>query len=321
MVSDSGDRVSTENSQQDEGLKKADIHIHLIGGADEGCHVSDSLLKRPWSKLISRWLGLDAEGSDKYVERLVRYLRESPIDVGIILACDAIYDERGGVDPRTSFYIPNDYVLKVASQYDELLPGVSIHPNRKNALEEIDRCLEAGAALVKWLPNAQGIDPLNNQYKAFYRKLGDCKMPLLSHTGAEFTLKTISQNFGDPKRLRLALDEGVTVIAAHCGISYSGLSARYLSDWLTLVNGYPNLYGDLAALSLGLGGRFIRKLLKDEVARERLVNGSDFPVPPLRGVRDLFKRGNPFSRDYEIKKKLGVPDSVFYRGYRLIRKN
>ena len=81
------------------------------------------------------------------------------------------------------------------------------------------------------------------------------------------------------------------------------------------------MYGDLAALSLGLGGKFIRKLLKDEIARERLVNGSDFPVPPLRSVSDLLKRGNPLSRDYEVKKALGVPDAVFYRGYQLIHKN
>lgn len=305
----------------DEGLKKTDIHIHVIGSTSDGCYVSRSLLKRPWLRLISGWLGLNIRASDKYVERLVRYLRESPIDVGIILACDAIYDDSGEVDPRTSFYVPNDYALKVASQYAELLPGVSIHPNRRDALEEVDRCFEAGAALVKWIPNSQGIDPLNNRYKAFYGKLREYKMPLLTHTGAEFTLKITSQNLGAPKRLKLALDEGVTVIAAHCGVSYAGLSTRYLKEWLALVKDFPNLYGDLAALSLGLGGKSIRKLLRDEIARERLVNGSDFPVPPLRKVHHLFQSGNPFSRDYEIKKELSVPDSVFYRGYQLICKN
>jgi len=304
-----------------DGLKKADIHIHLIGGADEGCYLSGALLKRPWAKLISHCLGLKTATPGEYVERLVGYIRESPIDVGIILACDAVYNESGEIDPKTLFYVPNDYVFKVASQYEELLPGASIHPNRKDALEEIDRCFEAGSALVKWIPNSQRIDPLNNRYKAFYRKLSDLRLPLLSHIGFEFTLKTKNQNFGDPKRLRLALDEGVIVIGAHCGISYAGFSTKYLADWLALVKEYPNLYGDLAALSLGFGGRSIRKLLRDEIAKERLVNGSDFPVPPLRKVSDIFKCGNPFKRDYEIKKQLGVPDSVFYRGYQLIHKN
>lgn len=30
---------------QNEELKKADIHIHLIGSVDEGCYVSGALLK------------------------------------------------------------------------------------------------------------------------------------------------------------------------------------------------------------------------------------------------------------------------------------
>ena len=243
------------------------------------------------------------------------------VDIGVILACDAMYDDSGKIDPGTSFYIPNNFVLKVASEHEELLPGVSIHPNRRDALDEIDKCVEAGAALVKWLPNTQGIDPSDRKYKAFYRKLSDCGIPLLSHTGFEFTMKTVDQKLGDPEKLRLALEEGATVISAHCGISYSGFSTRYLTTWLSLVGEYPNLYGDLAALSLGRGRSLIKRLLRDPVVYSRLVNGSDYPVPPLGTVADIFRRRNPFTRDYEIKNSLGVPDSVFYRGYQLIRKH
>ena len=307
-------------SLTDEGLKKADIHIHIIGSTNEGCYISQALLRKPWLRLISYWLGLRIEAADEYLSRLVSYIKESPIDVGVILACDAIYDDYGEVNPKTSFFVPNDYVLKVASKYEELLPGVSIHPNRKDALDEVDRCVEAGAALIKWIPNAQGIDPSDKKYKAFYRKLSDHEIPLLSHAGLEFTMKTIDQNLGDPRKLRLALEEGTTVISAHCGISYAGLSTRYLKVWLSLVREYTNLYGDLAALSVGFGGRVVKKLLKDQMVRTRLVNGSDFPVPPLRAITDLLRRGNPFTRDYEIKSKLGVPDSVFYRGYLLVHR-
>jgi predicted TIM-barrel fold metal-dependent hydrolase len=270
---------------------------------------------------ISYWLGLEINTMDEYVSRLVRYIRESPIDIGVILACDAIYDDQGEVDPRTSFYVSNDLVLKIAGMHEELLPGVSIHPNRRDALDEVDRCVEAGATLIKWIPNTHGIDPSDKKYRAFYRKLSDYGLPLLSHAGFEFTMKTIDQKLGDPRKLRFALEEGATVISAHCGISYAGLSTRYLNAWISLVKEYPNLYGDLAALSLGFGGRLVRKLLKDQIASERLVNGSDFPVPPLRNPIDIFRRSNPFIRDYEIKTKLGVPDSVFQRGYELIRRH
>jgi len=307
-------------SMTDNRLKKADIHIHIIGSANEGCFISQSLLGKPWSRLIFHRLGLKSDATDEYVSRLVGYIRESPIDIGVILACDAMYDDSGKVDPRTSCYIPNDFVLKIAGKHEELLPGVSIHPNRKDALDEVDRCVEAGAALIKWLPNTQGIDPSDKKYKAFYRKLSSHGIPLLSHAGFEFTMKTVNQKLGDPEKLRLALEEGATVISAHCGISYSGLSTRYLKTWLSLVREYPSLYGDLAALSLGFGGRQVKKLLKDQIVCKRLVNGSDFPVPPLRTVTDFIRRRNPFTRDYEIKAKLGVPDNVFHRGYQLIRR-
>lgn len=299
--------------------KRADIHIHLIGGEEDGCYISKSLTERLWSRFLAPWISPAGRTARGYVDRLAAYIRESPIETGVILACDAAYDSRGERDPDTEFYVPNDYVFRVARQHRQLLPGVSIHPSRRDALEELERCLGLGAVLVKWIPNSQNVDPSDRQYAPFYRRLADSGMPLLSHIGHEFTFRSRNQNLGDPKRLRLPLEEGVTVIAAHCGISYGGLSIRYLKDWLEMIRRYPNLYGDLAAYSFGFAAMRLKRLLRDGVAVTRLVNGSDFPVPPLRGLQDLLRRNNPIARDYEIKTKLGVPESVFHRGYQLLR--
>ena len=57
-----------------------------------------------------------------------------------------------------SFYVPNDYVLKLAREHPEFLPAVSIHPARPDALEELERCLAGGAVMMKCLPNCQNID-------------------------------------------------------------------------------------------------------------------------------------------------------------------
>src|SRR6478672_371144 len=57
-----------------------------------------------------------------------------------------------------SMYVPNDVVLELAATHPEFLAGVSIHPARSDALEELDRCLERGAVLMKCLPNCQNID-------------------------------------------------------------------------------------------------------------------------------------------------------------------
>ena len=300
-----------------EAMKRIDIHIHAIGDANDGCYISKSLLRKMWFRLIAN--RLDINGPAEYIPKLVQYLRESPIDIGVILALDAIYDEKGNRDPKTAFYVPNSFIFKVTTRYPERLPGISVHPNRLDALEEIDRCAEAGAVLVKWIPNAQGIDPSNKKYIAFYRKLVEYKLPLLSHAGYEFSLPTVDQDLGNPANLMLPLEQGVTVIASHSGISYSGFSTKYMKVWLSLIKEYPNLYGDIAASSIGIAGHYVKQLLEDELVCQRLVNGSDFPVPPLKSVSDFFRKPNPFTRDFDIKRRLGVPESVFHRGCTLLR--
>ncbi len=298
-------------------MKRIDIHIHAIGEAKDGCYIAKSLLRKMWFRLIAN--RLDINSLAEYVLKLVQYLRESPVDLGVILATDAIYDEEGSRDLRTAFYVPNSFIFKIAKQYPELLPGISVHPNRLDALEEIDRCVDAGALLVKWIPNAQGIDPSNKKYIAFYRKLVEYKLPLLSHAGYEFSLPTVNQDLGNPAKLKLPLEQGVTVIASHSGISYSGFSTKYMKVWLSLIKDYPNLYGDIAASSIGIAGHYVEKLLKDEQACQRLVNGSDLPIPPIKSVSDFFRKSNPFTRDFDIKRRLGVPESVFHRGLTLLR--
>ena len=68
---------------------------------------------------------------------------------------------------------------------------------------------------MKVLPNAQQFNPADPQYKSFYRALTLRKLPFLSHVGYEFSLIGKDQSVGDPDRLRVALDEGATVIAGH----------------------------------------------------------------------------------------------------------
>src|SRR2546425_2861410 len=125
---------------------------------------------------------------------------------------------RSTLFPYTTLFrsVSNDYVFRIAHAYpDRLWPGVSINPQRRDAIEELDRCVEAGAKLVKVLPNTQGFDPGNRKYIPFYRRLARHKIPFLSHVGYEIVLTGQDQSAGDPNKLRVPLEEGVTVIAAH----------------------------------------------------------------------------------------------------------
>ena len=116
-----------------------------------------------------------------------------------------------------AFYVPNDYVLALAGQHSEFIPAISIHPARPDALEELERCLNAGAAMLKILPNCQNIDCNDSRYKRFWERMAEAGLPLLAHTGGEHTLPVVRPDLAAPHTLKLPLECGVTVIAAHCG--------------------------------------------------------------------------------------------------------
>ena len=67
-------------------------------------------------------------------------------------------------------------------------------------LAELERLIESGACLVKWLPSAQNIQPDHPRCFPFYDLLAKHKVPLLSHTGGEHTLKAFPDSLSDPRR-------------------------------------------------------------------------------------------------------------------------
>ena len=90
--------------------------------------------------------------------------------------------------------------------------------------------------------------------------LAERKLPFLSHVGYEFSLIGKNQSVGDPDRLRPALDEGVTVIAAHAcshGVLPYKSSCRRDATWCS---GYPRFYAAISALTLPNRMRMLLRL-------------------------------------------------------------
>jgi len=222
-----------------------DCHVHLAAFPDQdnGCFISPKMLKSPLFRFLLWKHGLHADdpcgSNQKYVDDLLTELRGSKfVGRAVLLGMDGAYDAAGRLDKeRTDLLVSNVYVLDTARKYpDTFLAGVSINPQRRDAVEEVERCAEAGSALVKVLPNAQGFNPDNPAYVPFYRALARHHLPLLSHVGYEFSLIGKDQSVGDPARLRLALDEGVTVIAAHGCSNGLVVHEPYYATLLSLVD-------------------------------------------------------------------------------------
>ena len=301
------------------GKTLIDCHVHLaaLPDGDNGCYISPKMLRSPLFRFLlwKHQLHPDKpqEANRKYLDDLLGELRTSRhVQQAVLLGMDGVYDQNGRPDQaHTDFLISNDYVLKTAQAHPrEFLAGVSINPQRRDAVEEVHRCADAGATLVKVLPNAQQFNPADPHYKAFYRALALRKLPFLSHVGYEFSLIGKDQSVGDPDRLRVALDEGATVIAAH-DCSYGLIF--YEKFWPTfqdLATRYPHFYADISALTLPNRMRMLLHLRCYPEIHERLLFGTDYPLSVFHvaawgrvafgALRDMIRTKNRFDRQVAV---------------------
>ena len=66
---------------------------------------------------------------------------------------------------NTGIYVPNEYVYSIRNKYSDCFEMVaSVHPYRKDALEELSTWGRLGIKVVKWLPPAMNIDPSHGTY-------------------------------------------------------------------------------------------------------------------------------------------------------------
>ncbi|MFO0706623.1 MAG: amidohydrolase family protein [Nitrospira sp.] len=302
-----------------------DCHVHLaaLPDGDNGCYISPKMLKSPLFRFLlwKHRLSPDRprEANEKYLDDLLTELRASHhVQKAVLLGMDGVYDHAGRlVREHTDFLISNDYVLKTAQRHpDELLAGVSINPQRRDAIDEVHRCADAGAVLVKVLPNAKQFDPANPKYRPFYRALAQRNLPFLSHVGYEFSLIGKDQSVGDPDRLRVPLEEGATVIAAHACSYGLIVYEKFLPTLQDLVTRYPNFYADISALTLPNRVRMLLHLRKYPEVHDRLLFGTDYPLSVFHmaawgrvgfgTLRKMMRTTNRFDRQVEVCRGLDL---------------
>ena len=313
-----------------------DIHVHVFDmhATCRGSYVCPesrrSLLLR---HLVKRMRGIAAGSAAPQaavVSQLDGWMRESELDRFVLLALDRAHTPAGEPDlEHTRLAVDNDFVADWADRQPKALFGASIHPFRKDALDELDRLAERGACLVKWIPSAQNIPADSPRCFAFYDKLARLRMPLLSHTGIEHTLPAFDQSLNDPRRLTSPLERGVTVIAAHCGARMYLHERGFFNAWAQTARRHRNLYGDLSGFCLPLHAAPRRLILGSPDLASRILFGSDFPAhalpmwyAPALGfgkARQLRRIRNPFDKACQTMRALGIPDGAFTRAQALLR--
>lgn len=302
-----------------------DCHVHLaaLPDGDNGCYISPKLLRSPlfrfllWKHDLSPAHPRDT--NRQYLNDLITELRASRhVSQAVLLGMDGFYDQTGLLNRQhTDFLVSNDYVFKtVKANPDIFLAGPSVNPQREDAIDEVHRCADAGAVLIKVLPNAQHFDPADRKYIPFYRALAQRKLPFLSHVGYEFSLIGKDQSLGDPERLRLALDEEVTVIAAHACSYGLMLYEKFLPTFQELRQRYPNFYADISALTQPHRMKMLLQLRHQPELQSRLFFGTDYPLSVfhvaawgrvgLTTLRRMIRTKNRFDRQVEVCRGLGL---------------
>jgi uncharacterized protein len=317
------DQVLAAASEHRETAALMDIHIHLFGKGDgrSGCVLSPAITESANFQVLVKRLRLEERAKtidEAYVLALAEHLQESGLQKGLILAQDAVYDQRGEPDwAKTPFYVPNDYLFEIVARYPQwMLPCVSINPDRKDALAELDRCVAKGARALKIHPPIQGVNLGDKKHTRFFQRCAALGTLVLVHTGHEHSSPIIDVALASPRKLELALDQGCAVVACHCGTGRQADRPDMLPEFLAMTRQYTNLWGDTSVLG-GFGrARDFMRLLDDKPACERLLHGSDFPFPAipmafserigeaealrLQGLTNLIQQ------DYALKEALGI---------------
>ena len=311
---------------------RTDCHVHLVGDGSSGDGRAFQL-RTPWNRLQARFLlreaGVDAAclrgGLDAAFDAaLVAHVVGSGLDAAVILAQDLPHDAAGRPLPMAGFRVPNDAVLAFCRRDPaRLIPAVSIHPDRPDALDELERCAALGARVLKLLPNCHGADCSAPRHAAFWSACARLRIAFLAHTGGELTLPVLRPDLEHPDVLRLPLEQGVTCIAAHGASRSLPWGPDHFRDLVALCRRHPNLLVDNSALASPIRSAAIPRLLVE--LGDRIVHGSDFPVPSdpvwpwLRGqlglaeARMIRREANPLARDAALKRQLGFGDASFTR--------
>jgi predicted TIM-barrel fold metal-dependent hydrolase len=330
------------------GQEVIDIHLHFgaPSGPGSGCYWSKEFergLAFLAMRLVTRSLcrHITLQSATEHILEVIngsRFVHKS-----VVLALDEAYDDQGRPHPeQTHLYVPNGYLAGLAKDNTRVLFGASVHPFRPDWEDELQKCLAEGCVLCKWIPSSQQIDPSHPRCLPFYRRLRDEQLPLLCHVGPEGAIPPFdlaSQGLNSPRLLRSALEAGVTVIAAHAALPLLPPpleSDRYYRELIDLfLEGEPkgwNLYADLSAINLGPRMSYIDRV-KVDIPPERLVFGSDYPLPILdisqRPRLSLWQRlkyflqtiaaKNPLDKNYLLIKNMEFDEALFTNASKILR--
>lgn len=316
-------------------------------------YMSGRMMTHPLWKFIKFKLGIPQRlvvgpEMDAMIEavNLRHLLGSTGIDRFAVFAFDEYHRDDGtpaGPIPRgadvagTDLYTSNSFARAWCARHpDRFLFVASVHPYRRGAIEALEEVAAGGAVMIKWLPVHMNIHARDPRVEAFVRRAAELQMPLLVHYGGEGALRSNHVDQTDPRPMLDLLAKlhrrgsiPPTVIAHLATPTLPLQSPRHvyaLTDALLGRFRDAPVYADISAQTVKPW--WLKWMLRRPALHDKLVFGTDFPIPPGTWgypLRMLGRRRKVLASPWwpeqtlSIVRMLGFPESVMTRGYEVLR--
>ena len=286
--SDSG---SLQNSNLTQ-IKTVDIHSHLLSADVKFDRFYDKLALAFFAKKfdINR-SELIKNGFEGYKSNFARLIKSSNfVQKSVVFGVDAKFDDSGNlVHKDKTVCASNEEVFAFYEQNpNEVVPFFSVNPNRKDALNLIEKYHKMGFKGGKLLHSYWETDLNDKRYEPYFRLLSELRLPLVIHVGDENSLAS-NKALESIEQLKSPLNLGCRIVCAHMGASSDGAFTalsrdpeKFGANYFTLLGWlreFDGLYADVSALLCINKARILPHLKTQTQIHDKILFGTDFPVP------------------------------------------
>ena len=300
-------------------IKTVDIHSHLLSADVKFDRFYDKLALAFFAKKfdINR-RELIKNGFEGYKSNFARLIKSSNfVQKSVVFGVDAKFDASGNlVHKDKTVCASNEDVFAFYEQNpNEVVPFFSINPNRKDALNLIEKYHKMGFKGGKLLHSYWETDLNDKRYEPYFRLLSELELPLVIHVGDENSLAS-NKALESIEQLKSPLNLGCRIVCAHMGASSDGAFTvlsrdpeKFGANYFTLLGWlreFDGLYADVSALLCINKARILPHLKTQTKIHDKILFGTDFPVPfsvilssydlPFRDRLALNRIQNPLDR-------------------------
>ena len=273
-------------------IKTVDIHSHLLSADVKFDRFYDKLALAFFAKKfdINR-SELIKNGFEGYKSNFARLIKSSNfVQKSVVFGVDAKFDESGNlVHKDKTVCASNEDVFAFYEQNpNEVVPFFSVNPNRKDALNLIEKYHKMGFKGGKLLHSYWETDLNDKRYEPYFRLLSELRLPLVIHVGDENSLAS-NKALESIEQLKSPLNLGCRIVCAHMGASSDGVLSMFSRDpeklganYFTLLRWlreFDGLYADVSALLCINKARILPHLKTQTQIHDKILFGTDFPVP------------------------------------------